>query len=166
MLNSISNQLKGQICFLMIWMLHFWSTHVFFCFIIILLDFLPLKTFHWACNASVTLLCSWVSESHSYKQARWVSWSNLTLKHERKPLDSMYVPSSAALSIDTRACSHLHSPVRPKAGSVNQMSCPREHGEVQESPQGSDTPLSQNPPWRAERRGIYTDGYDFNCLNI
>ncbi len=82
---------------------------------------------------------------------------------ERKLHDGMYVPSSAALSTDTGAHSRLQSPVRPTAGSVNQMSCPREHEEEEESQQGSDTPLSQNPPRRAELRGIYTDGYDFNC---
>lgn len=80
--------------------------------------------------------------------------------------ESMYVPSSAARSTDTGARSHLQSPVRPTAGFVNQMSRPREHEEEQESQQGSDTPLSQNPPRRAERRAVYTNGYDFNCLDV
>lgn len=83
---------------------------------------------------------------------------------ERTLHDRMCVPSSAAPSIYTEAHSRLQSPVRPTAGSVYQMSCPREHEEEQESQQGSDTPLSQNPLRRAELRGIYTDGYYLNCI--
>lgn len=85
---------------------------------------------------------------------------------ERQSQKSMYGPSSSALSIDTAAHSSLHSPARPTVGFVNQRSRPRGQEEERESRQGSDCPPSQNPPWRAELRAIYTEGYDKALINL
>ncbi len=66
----------------------------------------------------MTLLSSGVSESHRYKQATWVSKSRADFKTwKRKLHDSMYVPSSAALSTWYRSTFTSSSPVRPTAGS-------------------------------------------------
>lgn len=117
------------------------------------MDFLPLKTLHWAFNASVTLLNSGVSVAHSYSQAKPVSKSKVTVSASKDSL-KVGIPPSSLLSTDTEAHSRLHSLVRPKDGIVNQRSYPREHEEEQVSQQVSSRPLSHHPPKTAELREI------------